>query len=226
MNRPEVQEERYNVRIAQLETRRALLRFLPNFNPFALGGYNSNSFLYYNSWAEAGFRASFQLLNLFALPTARELSRRLEDLAQTRRLAVSMAVIAQVHVSLQQYHRAQRQYESANRLAQVERRLNALTNARDAAESTSDLDRIRAITSALAAELVRDRAYADVMNAHAAVHVALGLDPVPEDLRNQDLDTAANRIRETRQQWLAGAIQIPALPAAPATTPAAAPSQG
>jgi len=222
VNRPEVQEERYNVRIAQLDTRRAMMRFLPNFNPFAIAAYDSNSYLYYNNWAELGFRSSLQLLNLAALPTARELGQRLEDLAQSRRLAVSMAVIAQVHVSMQQFNRARIQFESASRMAQIERRLNALSTARDAAQSTSDLERIRVVASALAAELQRDRAYADVMNAHTSLYVALGLDPVPEDLNNEDMAAAADRIRDTRQRWMAGNIDIPVLPEPPAAaeTPA------
>lgn len=212
VNRPEVQEERYNIRIAQNEVRRAMLRFLPNFNPFALVGYDSNSYLYYNNWAEFGLRASLQLLNLVALPTARELGERQVELAEARRMAVSMAVIAQVHVSTQQLGRAQRQFESAQRLAQVERRLNTVTTARGAAEATTELERIRSMASALSAELLRDRAYADVMNAHAALYVALGLDPVPEDLRSEDLDTAARRIREIRMDWTFGRIDIPVFP--------------
>lgn len=209
VNRPEVQEERYSVRIAQNEARRAMLRFLPNFNPFALVGHDSNSYLYYNSWAEIGLRASFQLLNLVSLPTVRELGERQVELAHARRLAVSMAVIAQVHVSMQQITRAQRQFQSANRLAQVERRLNAVNVARGAAEATTDLERIRSVASALSAELLRDRAYADMMNAHAALYVALGLDPIPDDSPNDNLATAARRIERVRLDWVLGRIAIP-----------------
>lgn len=234
VNRPEVQEERYNIRIAQLETRRAIMRFLPNFNPFAMVAYDSNSYLYYQNWAELGFRSSLQLLNLAALPTTRELGQRLEDLAQMRRLAVSMAVVAQVHVSVQQYNRARLQFENANRMAQIERRLSALSEARGAAQSISDLERIRAVASSLAAELQRDRAYADVMNAHTSLHVALGLDPLPGDMTGQDIAVVAEQIRETRQRWANGALEIPVLPDLPVaseatSTPAAAvpaPEQG
>lgn len=214
--RPEVQEERYNIRIAQHETRRAIMRLLPNFNPFALGGYDSNSYLLHNGWTEIGVRASVNLLNLAAIPTAQELSQRQVELARTRQLAVSMAVVAQVNVAIQQYHRARRQFEAASRAERVERRLDTLSRAGLQAQATSELDRIRSLSMALAAELLRDRAYADLMNAHAALHVALGLDPIPLDEGNDgSLETLATNIRRVQDSWRSGAFQVPVLPEPP-----------
>jgi outer membrane protein TolC len=226
VSRPEVQEERYNVRIAQTETRRAMMRFLPNVNPFAMVAYDSNSYLVHNNWAEIGLRAGMNLLSLAALPTAQELAERQVELAQARKLAVSMAVVAQVHVALQQFNRSHRQFEAASQVARVERRLSALSTAGQLAQSSSELDRVRFLTSALAAELQRDRAYADLMNAHAALHVALGLDPVPgEDSRTLSLDALSASIRAVQTSWWTGAIELPPVPdglpaiAAPGTHP-------
>lgn len=221
ISRPEVQEERYNIRIAQNETRRAILRFLPNFNPFAMAAYDSNSYLLHNSWAEVGIRASMNLLTLAALPTAQALAERQVELAQTRQLAVSMAVVAQVHVAIQQFNRSQRQFQAASQVERVERRLNALSRAGQQAQAISELDRIRSLTSALAAELQRDRTYADLMNAHAALHVALGLDPVPGDNNEASLGALAATIRQVQSTWRRGAIQVPVLPDPP---PPAAPA--
>jgi outer membrane protein TolC len=223
VSRPEVQEERYNVRIAQTETRRAMMRFLPSVNPFAMVAYDSNSYLVHNNWAEIGLRAGMNLLSLASLPTAQELAERQVELAQARKLAVSMAVVAQVHVALQQFSRAHRQFEAASRMERVERRLSALSAAGQQAQSTSELDRVRSLTSALAAELQRDRAYAELMNAHAGLHVALGLDPLPgEDGRDAPLETLAASIREVQASWWSGALQLPPVPDPPAANVAPA----
>ena len=224
VNRPELQEERYNIRVAQLETRRALLRYLPNFNPFAMVASDTNSYLNYNNWAEIGVRASTQLLSLSAIPTTKELGARQVELAEMRRLAVSMAVVAQVHVSLQQISRARRQFESARQIDAIERRLNELSGARSAADAASPLDRIRTEISALSAELLRDRAYADLMNAHAALNVALGLDPLPGDVSGEALDVVAARIRDIQRNWFEGEIDVPDLPELPLPATSNAPA--
>lgn len=224
VSRPEVQEERYNIRIAQNETRRAMLRFLPNFNPFAMLATDSNSYLLYDNWAEIGMRASMNLLNLAAMPTVQELTERQLELAQARQLAVSMAVVAQVHVGLQQFNRARRQFEAASQVERVERRLNALSRAGQQAQATSELNRIRTLTSALAAELQRDRAYADLMNAHAALHVALGLDPVPPNNGDATLGELARTIRQVQDGWRRGAIDVPVLPEPPPVSPPTTPA--
>lgn len=208
VNRPEVQEERYNVRIAQAEARVALLKFLPSFNPFALESYDSNTYLAHNTWAEAGFRTAFDLIHLAALPAQRELSESQEELARQRRLAVSMAVVSQVHISLAQLAQARHRYDGAARIAAVERRLSALSAAGEEASATSELDRVRQHASAVAAELDRDRAYADMMNAHAAVFAALGVDQLPEQPAGATLADVSNAIRQMQYDQRNGVLPV------------------
>lgn len=207
-NRPEVQEERYNVRIAQIETRRALVKFLPSFNPFALGAYDSNSYLKYNSWAEAGFRAGFQLINLVSLPSARKLADDQVELAKQKRLAVSMAIVAQVHVSLQQLSKARRNFDSASRIASVEQRLNELSAAGEEASVSTPMERIRARTAAIAAELERDRSYADLMNANTAVYAALGVDQLPEQPEGATVAQVSEAIRQMQNRQRNAVLSI------------------
>ena len=207
-NRPETQEERYNIRIAQHETRRALLKYMPNFNPFALGAYDSNQYLLYHNWAEIGLRAGFQLISLLQLPDAKALAEAQVELAKQKQLAVNMAVIAQVHVSVLNMKRARKNFDNTHKIAEVEQRLSALSAAKGDANLSTNIDRIRARSSALAAELQRDRAYAELMNAHAATLVTMGVDLMPDDTKNMDVATLTELIRTSKQKVQQNAGEI------------------
>jgi multidrug efflux system outer membrane protein len=216
VGRPELREEDYNVRIAQAEARRSLLRLLPGVSLFGSLNYDSNSFLEHQNWAEAGVRVTLNILDLFSAPTRLRAVRTQEELAEMRRLAISMAVLTQVHVSVQELQRARVLFEQAALAEAVERRIAALAAQQRAADAGSELDRIREQAAAVVAELERDRAYADLQNALALLLVALGRDPLPETVEARDLRTIAASIRRVGEDWSAGRVAIPDLPEAEA----------
>jgi len=209
VNRPEAREQAYNIRIAQTEAHRALLRFLPSFNPFAQLSRDSNSYLFHQNWAELGLRVSSELIGLAAQPSVSQLGQRRVELAEARRLAVSMAVVSQVNLSVLEFERNQRLLAQARTRNDVDQRLYRLTLERVSADAASELERIRASTVALASELRLVRAHSGLMNAHAAVFVALGLDPVPADLPSSDLNALTAGIREVQDAWWNNRIEDP-----------------
>ncbi|HEV7372369.1 TolC family protein [Arenibaculum sp.] len=209
LNRPELREEAYQKRITSLEARKALLRMLPGLNLNAGLNYDSNDFLVNNTWADAGARVTWNLLNLVSAPATMRLQEAQEQLADTRRLALSMAALTQVHVGYQQYLRAVDMYEKASLLHDIEQRIyeNVRAAAQDDAER--ELERIRAGASAIAVELARDRAYADVQNAVSALYVSLGLDPLPAEVASHDLPTLAAAVKSVSDDWMAGRLPLP-----------------
>ncbi len=212
VNRPELREEDYNLRIAQNEGRRAILRMLPGISLTGSWNHDSNSFLTYHNWAEVGLRAAFNLVNLVSAPSVMRLADKQGEVVQVRRLALSMAAIAQVNIALQDYGRAKTQYEQAANSAAVERRIQRLSDVGRAADASSELDRVRNMASALVAELQRDRSYADLQNAFATVFVAAGLDPLPNQAGEVDLEAMTARVAEVQRGWMAGQIAVPELP--------------
>lgn len=209
VNRPEAREQAYNIRIAQTEARQALLRFLPSFNPFAQLSRDSNSYLFHQNWAELGLRVSSELIGLAAQPSVSQLGRRRVELAEARQLAVSMAIVSQVNLAVLDFERNHRLFAQARTRNDVDQRLYRLTLERVSADAASDLERIRASTVALASELRLVRAHSTLMNAHAAVFVALGLDPVPADLPSSDLNTLTAGIRQVQDAWWNNRIEDP-----------------
>lgn len=66
--RPELREEDYKTRIDVLETKRQIASLFPNLNLFGGISYDSNSYLYNNSWVQGGVGVSMNLFKLLSAP--------------------------------------------------------------------------------------------------------------------------------------------------------------
>jgi outer membrane protein TolC len=100
-NNPDLREENYNARIAARETRKALLKLLPGISLDYGYKHDTDSYLINNGWTEAGVQVSANLLNAFSYRAQKSLGKVGERLAETRRMALQMAVVTQVHVAAQ-----------------------------------------------------------------------------------------------------------------------------
>jgi outer membrane protein TolC len=209
VNRPELREEGYNARITRNEGRRALLRLVPGVNLLASMNSDSNSYLLYNNWKEASVRVAFNLMRLWSAPTIVKLNEAQAEIAETRRLAMTAAVLAQVHIAAQQYAIARKNYNGTRSIADVSGRIARVSADTHEAQSVSNLDLIWEKANAALADLRRSRAYADLQNADASIYVTLGLDPLPEDFRTDSLDGLMAAIRQRGGEWHRGKIPVP-----------------
>lgn len=201
LHRPELREERYQKRIAALETRKALLRLLPGVS-FNTGlNYDSNSYLVNEKWSETGMRVTWNLFNTLSGPKVMAAAEAQVEVGEWRRMALSMAVLTQVHVGYQQYLRASHNYKEAKELNQIEQRIYG--HVRNAAQhkAQSPLQGIRARLSALYADVGRYYAYAEMQGAVANLHVTLGKDLLPVDMLSQDVPTIQAAVKKTFQSW-------------------------
>ncbi|MEN5084546.1 TolC family protein [Bosea sp. TWI1241] len=226
VNRSELREEGYNARIVQNEGRRALLRLVPGVTVLGSLNYDSNSYLLYNNWQEGGVRVAANLIRILTnAPKIMQLNEVQGEISETRRLATTVAVLAQVQVSAQQYQIAQKNYSRLNAISTINRRIAQLSRDGQAAQTTSDMEAIREKAASALMELRKHRAYADLQNAHAGIHVSLGLDPVPEHAHHSDLATLTQEISRRSSALNAGRIEVPRLdkpvPAAEGTPVAA-----
>lgn len=221
--RPELREERYQSRISQTEVRRELLRMLPGIELDTSINYDGNAFLVNNAWAGYGAQITWNLLNLISGPRRIEAAEAGEAVAEARRLAVSMAVLVQVHVAYINFRNAEEDFDTAARLRDIDLRLLEQLEAQ-AAGATGDLPVIRGELNLLLSDLRRDLAYAEMNNASGAVLLSVGADPLPEALPDASLDTLAEAIRNSEAAWRTGVFVIEAAPVA--TVPVAAVADG
>lgn len=201
VNNPDLREQVYLSRIAADETRKTLLKLLPGISLSASHRWDSNSFLVDNHWNEVGARVTWNLINVFSAPDQIAQAEAGETAVDARRVALRMAVLAQVHISYRQFLNARRQYLRAEELDNVERRLNAQVKARGANQMISTLDSIAGQTSAISARLRRFQSYAQMESAFGKVQTTLGRDLLPETVEDTSLDVVAALVGQRMAAW-------------------------
>ena len=206
--RPELREESYQRRISADETRKAIARMLPGIELDAGFRYDSNSFLLNNDWYEASLQITWNLMNLLSGPSSVRFAEAQEELVETRRQALSMAVLTQLYVAWIGYRDALARYETAADLLALDTEI--LTQRQREAQTgrTGSLPVIQAELDQLVATLRRDLAYADVQNAAGNVFLAVGADPLPATVEEADVATLSAAIRETITGWYAGELYL------------------
>jgi len=209
-NRPELREENYQRRIGEDEVRKAKLRFFPSLNLTSSLNYDANEFLWNNFWAEAGVNMSYNLVGLLSNFSARDVAKAQVQLAETRQLALSMAVITQVNIAHTQYRQALEQYEQAVEMSEIERRLFEMAQNAEIMNAQGTLDRIRRAALTIGADLQRDRSLAAVQTSFGNIYAALGVDPLPDAVEDHSIPTLATAIGAVHERWRQG--DLPPLP--------------
>jgi len=206
-NRPELREQDYQARISAAETRKAMLRLLPGLEFSAGGHYDSNSFLVNQSWADYGVKVTWNLFNVLSAPAAINVAKAGQEVADARRQAMSIAVLAQLHVAHANFREAQRQFMTSQQLAELDGEIAGQLRNRHQAQSIGELELIQAELNALQADLRRDLAYAELRNSYGQLFASVGLDPLPQTLPSSQLSDIAQAISDSEIRWQSGDIQ-------------------
>lgn len=201
LRRPELVEAQYNERIGALETRKALARLLPGLELSLGAHHDDNSFLVNKDWSEAGLRLSWNLLNVFQAGQIRGLAQAQLDVARQQRLALNMAVLAQVHLARLEFLARARQYDLTQQSHTVEQRILQQTRNAASANAQGRLEEIRAATSAMTTELRLYQAYGALQGAYGQVVATLGLDPLPDTVVGHDLQSLRAAVRASEKAW-------------------------
>lgn len=200
-SRLELREQDYQARISAAETRKAMLRMLPGLEFSAGGHYDSNSFLSNQSWADYGVKITWNLFNVLSAPAAIKVAEAGEDVVAARRQAISMAVLAQLHVARANYQEAVRQFRTSEELASFDRQIAEQLRNRFSTQNIGELELIQGELNSVQAQLKRDLAYADLRNAYAQLYISTGSDPLPDTLADNSLHTIASALHSTEQRW-------------------------
>lgn len=199
--RPELREEDYRKKVTVLEARRALYSILPGIEITTSANHDSNSYLYKNNWVEAGASISFNLLRAFSYPSMKRAQEAQVKLDDTRRIALSMAVLTQVRIAGQRYREAATSYEISSQGADVDARIEKHFIAGVKANSESDMTLLRARVKAALSEMQRYVSFANLQAAYARVANSVGVDMLPASPQMQDLKTFTSQIAQVDEAW-------------------------
>ena len=190
VNRSELMENRYEERISIAETKAGIRSLLPGLNFNASWTSSSNDYLVNKTNFEYGSSVGANLFNVFRAPIIKEINERNTQIIKERRLALSMAVLSQVHISNIEYQMALEEYETAKKYYDVSRKITEQVRNAQKIARFGELELIREEASLLVAELRRDIAYSRVQFSIAQVYTSVGIDVTHlESNRRSDIGT-------------------------------------
>ncbi len=208
-NRPEIRDVQYSMRINQNEAKAALLQLLPSANLFFSGNLDSDSFLLNSNWVGWGAKATWNLMQVFKYPARKRLIQAKDELLDKRALAITMAIMTQVHVSRVRYANNRKLYFSAAKHLKIQRGILHQIRASAAADQASEQTLIREEMNTLASRVKRDIAYADLQNSYANIYSAMGLDPYTiESISSDNLSSISASLKE---MWIERGVRSGAL---------------
>ena len=173
-------------------------------NFFAGANYDDNEFLVNNSYSVAGWGITWDLLGIFQANSERKFREAQIDVADARRLALSMAVTTQVYLSGIRYQLAVDRYKAASELFEV--RKNLERNSSISGARVSGLDTLNARSASIASELRRSLAFAETQTAFARVINSIGIDPVPDTVSSLELSTLSSEFGKRWSQMTKGVL--------------------
>jgi outer membrane protein TolC len=185
-NRAELHEISYRQRINRKELDAALLSALPSFKALIGVNVDSNSFLYNSNWAQYGARASWNILNLFKLPAQKKAIKASDELLRQRELALTMAVMTQVHVARARFGHLSTELETAEHQYAVQNKIMYQIRSGFKAGAMSQQTLLREEMNTLVSEVKYDIAYADTQNAYANLFSSMGIDEFAPDITGRE----------------------------------------
>lgn len=201
LDRPELREEDYKKRISLIEVDAALVRLLPGVELRAGTNFDSNSFLFDNSWEGAAALITKNLMELATAPHAIEFAREDVVVADARRQSLSMAVVAQLHIALQRYALAQDVFRVARSIYGVDRDLADLAERSADTTAGSDVEALAALSRKTVSELQYLTAYAEVQNAYGRILNSVGAPRIPADLEAMDIASLTQEVKVLFDEW-------------------------
>jgi len=195
IHRPELKKSHYDEIISTQETKASMASLLPGLNFNAAWTHSSNDHLMNKTNFEYGSAMGANLLNVFMYPKIKKLNQTNTEIIKEKRLALSMAILSQVHLANIDYSLALEEYDTAERYYQVSRKITEqIKNAQKIAKF-GNLELIREQASLLVAELRYDFAYTKLQNAVGKIYTSVGVDITRENIKNLSFKEYASIIK-------------------------------
>lgn len=199
--RPELREEDYLGRMDASEVHLAILKLMPGLE---VGGhhYRSNDrLLFHQSWIQGSLHVAWNLVNLAKGPSLFSMIKARKKTAWIRRLATSMAVLSQVHVSKIHYDQTQKEYDLVRQMMDIDERVQHYTRYAGKLRTKTDMERIQFQAQAIYRKYQKEMAYADLQNAAGRLYLSIGIDPLPKILESHRLDDLSKTLETALQHW-------------------------
>ena len=198
-DRAELRENWYQQRINKKEAYAAFLEMLPGLQVFAGPNLSSNSFLLNANWVSWGAKASWNLLKAFQYPAKYRVIKQREKVLHTRALAMTITIMAQVHISRISYFQRKQELEANHEYLVVQKRLMRQLRSEAAAHLVSENKLLREELATLVAEAKYDVAHAAAQAAYANLFATIGREPFKQLNTQLPVDTISLSLQQSWQ---------------------------
>ena len=215
-NRPELREEGYRSRITDLEGTRQLLSLLPSLSLDVGTDYDANKYLVNNRWSSAGLNLSWNLMKVASLPSIKGNIQAAAKVDESRRLAITAAVLGQTRIASVRYHLLSQELAIWDDAVNDDVRIVGYLEASRQVGLETELELIRAKGRSIISKVNRDLVYANLQGAIGRLYNSIGLDALPKGAESQTPQALTMALAKTIQEWEAtnfaakpGKVQIP-----------------
>ncbi|MHC4873494.1 MAG: TolC family protein [Planctomycetota bacterium] len=176
-HRPELFQDDARERIGQKEARIALIDMFPSPSVFWRYNYDGNKYLHANDWQTVGLTAAWDILSIPSKIKERKSRTKEVELTAIRRLAATVAVLTQIHISVIEYQSSVNQIKDASLIEEKSRRLVA-ARMKAVKGGKSHGGQVLAVKTQRIQDLERYlQGYLQLISAQARLYNSLGLDP-------------------------------------------------
>ena len=200
-SRPELLEIRYQAEVTAKEARASMLSLFPSLQFNATWTYDSNKYLLNKNNTEYGAVFGANLLNIFQAGNINDVNKINKQIIEEQRLALSMAVLSQVHIANINYAQSLREYSNAKHYLSVAQRINELIANAQKISRFGELEVIREEASLLVSRLRNDIAYAELQYSLGTLYSSVGMTFVPDNIAQISDDELAIALRENLNRW-------------------------
>lgn len=198
-NRPELAETRYQEKISQDEVKAVMLKMLPGINLNAGYNYENSEYLLNNEWINYGASISWNLLSIFNVNLNRKLAKTQIELAKQQKLALSMAVISQVHISMLDFNQSKKEYYLSSEYFKVAKEIFNIIQNENALDVNGQLSLIKEKLNYLIANLRLSSSYAKVQNSYGKVISSVGNEIIFNEVKKETI-TPKIKMTEVKEE--------------------------
>jgi outer membrane protein TolC len=200
-SRPELAEEGYRARISADEARKSLIALLPNLSFDLSRNHDTNKFLLNSTWTSAGVNVAFNLVKAFSLPALNRSEKAQRSADEARRQAIAMAVLTQTRIAAIRYTLVADEYLVWDEASRDDDLIVQYLASSEKVGIDTELELIRARARAMASQINRDLAYANLQASVARLFNSVGYDAVPREDEAKAVAELAGQV-ESRYETL------------------------
>lgn len=205
-NRPELREEGYRARITDLEGNKQLLSLLPSLSAELDTNYDANKYLVNNRWSGVGMNLSWNIMKLASLPSLKDAGKAAARVDETRRLALTAAVLGQTRIAAVRYRLLTQELAIWDDALGDDTRIVGYLSAAKQVGLETELELIRARARSMISQINRDLVYANLQGAIGRLYNSIGLDSLPKGLESETPQALAVVLAKTIGDWEAASF--------------------